>query len=57
VNATRPLNTIDAMTTTPDDKDWLRLAEEAFTSDRSEDEAAQEKLEQQAQWRYRRPLA
>jgi hypothetical protein len=51
------LNTIDAMTTTPDDKDWLRLAEEAFTSDRSEDEAAQEKLEQQAQWRYRRPLA
>jgi hypothetical protein len=57
VNATRPVNTIDAMTTTPDDQDWLRLAEEAFTSDRSEDEATQEKLEQQAQWRYRRPLA
>jgi hypothetical protein len=57
VNATRPSNTIVVMTMTPDDQDWLRLAEEAFTSERSEDEATQEKSEQQAQWRYRRPLA
>jgi len=56
VNAARPSNTISAMTTTPDGQDWLRLAEEAFTSDR-EDEAMQEKSEQQAQWRYWRPLA
>jgi hypothetical protein len=56
VNATRPSNTISAMTTTPDDQDWLRLAEEAFTSD-PEDEATQEKWEQQPPWRYRRPLA
>jgi hypothetical protein len=54
VNAARPLNTITA--TTPDDQDWLRLAEEAFTSDQ-EDEAMREKSEQQAKWRYRRPLA
>ena len=57
MNATRPSNTIVVMTTTPDDQDWLRLAEEAFTSERSDDEAIQEKSEQQAQWRYRRPLA
>ena len=44
------------MTTTPDDQNWLRLAKEAFTSDQ-EDEAMQQKSEQQAQWRYRRPLA
>jgi hypothetical protein len=54
VNAARPQNTISAMT--PDDQDWLRLAEEAFTSDQ-EDEAMREKPEQQAQWRYRRPFA
>jgi hypothetical protein len=56
VNATRPSNTIGAVTTTPDDQDWLRLAEEAFTSDQ-DDETTQQKSEQQAQWRYRRPLA
>ena len=44
------------MTTTPDDQEWLRLAEEAFTSDRPEDEAMQYKWEQQ-QWRHRRPIA
>ena len=54
MNAARPQNTISALT--PDDQDWLRLAEEAFTSDQ-EDEAMREKSEQQAQWRYRRPLA
>ena len=40
MNATRPSNTIGAMTTTPGDHDWLRLAEEAFTSNQ-EDEAMQ----------------
>jgi len=44
------------MTTTPDDQDWLRLAEEAFTSDPG-GRPMQQKSEQQAQWRYRRPLA
>jgi hypothetical protein len=56
VNVQRSPSTIGVMTTTPNDQEWLRLAEEAFTSDQ-EDEAMQEKSEQQAQWRYRRPLA
>jgi hypothetical protein len=40
------------MTTTPDDQDWLRLADEAFTP--PEDENMQETCEQ-PRWRYRSP--
>jgi hypothetical protein len=45
------------MTTTPDGQQWLRLAEEAFTSDRPDDEAMQENWERQPPWRYRPPIA
>jgi hypothetical protein len=43
------------MTSTPDDQEWLRLAEEAFNGDRPESEAMQDKWEQQPPWRYRSP--
>lgn len=49
----RRSDTIGAMTTTPDDQDWLRLADEAFTSPQHEDvEDIGEKL---PPWRYRAP--
>jgi hypothetical protein len=45
--------TIDAMTTTPDDQDWLRLAEEALTCPQNAE--GQDTSEQQPPWRYRAP--
>jgi hypothetical protein len=44
--------TIELMTTTPDDPDWLRLADEAFTP--PEDEGSQDS--DQPRWRYRSPV-
>jgi hypothetical protein len=56
VIARRRSNTIDAMKTTPNDQDWLRLAEEAFGSEaHDESEVQLEKLEQ-LRWRLRRPV-
>jgi hypothetical protein len=47
--------TIGGMKTTPEDQDWLRLAEEAFTSEsHGESDAQLDKLEQ-LRWRLRRP--
>jgi hypothetical protein len=42
------------MTSTPDDQDWLHLAEEAF-GDFPDDEATQSS--EHALWRYRSPVA
>jgi hypothetical protein len=39
------------MTSTPDDQDWLRLAEEAFTAPQNED--VEDIGENQPRWRYR----
>jgi hypothetical protein len=44
--------TIDTVTTTPDDEDWLRLADEAFSP--PEDETSQDS--DQPRWRYRSPV-
>jgi len=41
------------MTSTPDDQDWLRLAEEAFTAPQNED--VEDIGENQPRWRYRAP--
>lgn len=51
----RPSATIVAMTTTPETQDWLRLAEEAFsTESHAESDAQLDRLEQ-LRWRLRRP--
>lgn len=43
------------MTITPDDQEWLALAEEAFGGDGPPDETGQDDSEQ-PHWRYRSPV-
>jgi hypothetical protein len=41
------------MTTTPDDQDWLQLAEDAFSDGQPMNESQQENGQALTQWRYR----
>ena len=49
----RRTGSIAVMTTTPDDEEWLRLAEEAFTDGQPANESQQENGQSPTQWRYR----
>ena len=48
---------IASMTTTPDDQDWMRLAEEAFGEAQPPTDGGQDGIPSLVYWRYRAPVS